>query len=382
LGKHSIIELNGKRYDATTGTLLGKTAGGTYRASKASTLHAPSAHSGRAVDGFIRNAHSSALAPKPATATTPIPTLHLTKAKLPKKPLTVRSMSKTLPAHQPERPKTLMRNAVKKPQLSMKPSLKAQLPAEVQPSKPSALAPKRSVNQIDPTRLARAKQTIRSTYIKRFDVAAAAHAPERGIGRPSARSASQTRPVVQQQPQAEPTEDDLFESAIAHATSHEQTAPKIKRHFSSRRKVVNGLAIVCAALVIGIFTAYLNLPTIELHVASMQAGFQASMPNYGQLGFSLVGPVKTSNGMVAMNFSSGDSRFTLTQVASNWDNQTLLDTTTSQTDVPPKTIQSGGRTIYLFQGNHAIWVNGGVRYDISGNNNLNTQEIASIADSM
>jgi hypothetical protein len=59
-----------------------------------------------------------------------------------------------------------------------------------------------------------------------------------------------------------------------------------------------------------------------------------------------------------------------------------METLASQSDSLPKTIQSHGHTIYMVRTNQASWVNGGIRYDLTGNANLNKQEITSVADSM
>src|SRR5690606_14896199 len=66
---------------------------------------------------------------------------------------------------------------------------------------------------------------------------------------------------------------DILDKALARASSHEQPAHKVRRRTTIRRKLVNSLAIVAAFLIIGGFITYLNLPQIQLKVASVQAGF-------------------------------------------------------------------------------------------------------------
>jgi hypothetical protein len=269
-----------------------------------------------------------------------------------------------------------MRGAVKTPHLDLKPAIKAQLPAERPAAGLSRVSPKLSASQVNPNRLAHAKKVPRSHHVKHFD-ASPASVDLTPVAPPVV--TPHRHPIAPVQP-VEQSEEDLFESAIAHATSHEQKAPR--RRMSWKRKLGNSAAVFVALLVIGVFIAYLNLPAIEVNVASMQAGFHATVPNYKALGFALDGPVKANSGKIAMSFTSGDSQFTLTQQASNWDNQTLMETLASQSDSIPKTIQSHGHTIYMVRTNQASWVNGGIRYDLTGNANLDKQEITSVADSM
>ena len=176
---------------------------------------------------------------------------------------------------------------------------------------------------------------------------------------------------------------DIFESAIAHATSHTQPKHKAVRHHSRRRKVANSLAAGAAFLIIGGFFAYLNLPQLQVRVASVQAGFGASIPNYAPTGYALQDGVKRSGGTVTLSFHSGDSQYRITQQASTWNSQTLLDDTLALRD-EHQTIQKNGQTIYIYKGDgtNAAWVNGGVRYDLIGNAQLSTEDIATIAASL
>ena len=109
--KSSTIELNGKRYDATSGTLLAQSSrlpGTNGLASRAAAV----SHRGRAMDGFVRgSAGSASLAPvsKPA-----IPVAFKATISQPFN----RVAPKQIVVHPPERPKTLMRSSVQKPSTS------------------------------------------------------------------------------------------------------------------------------------------------------------------------------------------------------------------------------------------------------------------------
>jgi hypothetical protein len=373
----NVIELNGKRYDAITGAYLGK-ANVIPKHITEQYIH------GRVVDGFVR---PSRPAPKPQAS----PAEAKPKAAQPMERKTMADVaarqhpSRTpvhVKHHQPEKSTTLMRRAIKKPEFSLKPAIKTQAPAEIMAKPASAIAHKRSAYGVDPVRHQRAAEVNRHHAVRHF-------------GHPTVHAVSATVPVIPvrptppvvavRQPAPAPTKHhaDIFEAAIAHATSHEQPAHKHRKHRSTRRKFVNALAVVGTFLVIGGFVGYLNLPQLQLRVASVQAGFGASMPGYAPTGFALQDGVERSGSTVTLSFRSGDQAFRITQQPSNWNSQTLLDNTLALSD-KYETVQKNGQTIYLYQndGTNAAWVNGGVRYDLTGNADLSKQEIADIATSM
>lgn len=368
------VELNGKRYNAITGVFLGNSE---HTQSKKAKSYAKGHHQGRSMDGFASK--SSDVTTTLASKTAQNSTAANSKPARSRRRSTdgfAKAANNLIP-HRLERSLTLRREAVKSPKFELKRAIKKQLPIEKHNAALHPFVPKPSVSQVDPNRLAHASKVLRSQHIKHFNP----HKPQTHQPLSAPPAAAMLR---QQQanltPRVEQTEEDMFELAIAQATSHEQKAPK--QRLSMKRKLANAGAIVIALLVIGSFVAYLNLPAIEVNFASKDVGFNVIMPNYQALGFTFDGPVKTSNGVVAMHFASGDSAFTLTQQASDWDNQTLADSLATQTDTMPKIIQSNDHTIYMLHTNQATWVDGGIRYSLSGNANLNTQEITAVADSL
>jgi hypothetical protein len=382
----NIIELNGKRYDALTGALLGDAESNVV---KVAAHRAAKAHQGRAIDGIVAPAKSPALTPKTphVHAATPQPKHH--QAHAAKK---ARHKAHTVTAHQPEKPKTLMRHVVKKPQIAMKPAIRTQAPAEIAAKPVGTLVPKLSVAQVSPARLARAKRTPQSSYVKRFDISSAPVVARRPAMQPQLqqrRSSPQpVAPAVAAPPIATPApaprphqpSQDIFEAALANATSHQQPATHHKLKRRSHR-LLNTSAGIAAFLIIVGFIAYLNMPNIEMRVASVHAGFNAQLPGYKPTGYAMKGPIKNDGARVQVSFHSGDQSYTVSQQASDWDSQTLLDNSVAFGSGPRQTIQSKGRTIYLFNG-RASWVSAGVRYDITGNAQLNPSDIASIAASM
>lgn len=394
MGQNNIIELNGKQYDAITGAFLGESQARTTPVS-----HAGLQHRGRAIDGVVRGAkQSQALAPTVIKPSADAPKVAQPSMPSSAKRMDIKRAPKQIKAHQPQRAKTLMRHAVSKPQTEMKTAIKTAGPTEMMAKPKSDLAKplekKLSVSNVDPVRLARSRQVARSHHIRRYHqpraerqqqpaIPAQALRPQQKAAQPIRSDVRPAQPAAVSQPvPAKQHVDDIFEAALAHATSHEQPMHRTNgRKAARKRRFVGVMAGIAAFLVLGGFLAYLNMPAIELRVASMQAGFHASKPSYQPTGYSLDGGVKSAEGRVEMTYRSGDSAYKITQVASDWNSATLLDQNTEQRGAPKKTIQSKGRIIYIYD-NTASWVNGGVRYEIKGNAALDSQELVSLATSM
>ncbi len=368
----NVIELNGKRYDAITGAYLGK--------SHVIPKHITEQYiHGKVIDGFVRPNQPAAAKPAPQKAT-PKPAAPVVQKAEPKTLAKhMHEVAKHAQAHAPEHAKTLMHRHIRKPEFTLKPAIKAQAPAEVMAKPQSALMHKRSAYGIDPIRKERAALTSQHQAIRHF------HRGSNAVHTVSRVEVLNVRPAplsAAHPPRPSQKHTDIFEAAIAHASSHNEPMHKTRHRRSTRRKLVNSLAVVAAFLVITGFVGYLNLPQLQLRVASVQAGFGASMPSYAPTGYALQGGVKRTGGTVRLSFRSGSSQYTITQQSSNWNSQTLLDNTLALNG-KHQTVEKNGQTIYVYDhSTSASWVNGGVRYDITGNAELSTEDIVAIATSL
>lgn len=300
--------------------------------------------------------------------------------------ITVHTSAAHAKAHKPEKSKTLMRRAVHKPVVAMKPAIKPQAPAEIAAKPLSAIAAKPSVLQVDEERLARAKDVHMSKGIKHFQPVRPDYSPAAIENMPHTTPHSVPVIAVTQAPpmvKAHPREDtDIFEAALARAESHKQPAHRAPKRHVAHRKLINTMAGIAALLVIGGFVAYLNMPNIQLHVASVQAGFTADMPGYKPEGYALKGGVQRIGNTVSMRFTQGENNYTVTQQPSDWNSQTLVDNTVALSNGTYKTVQAGGRNIYVYGKSNAVWVDRGVRYDLTTNTPLSTQDITQLAASL
>ena len=139
-----------------------------------------------------------------------------------------------------------------------------------------------------------------------------------------------------------------------------------------------------AVVLLGGYLTYVNIPTVSIHVAAVQAGIDASYPGYHPTGYKLSGPIAYSDGSVSMKFASnaGPQNFTVNEAKSSWDSTAVLENY-----VQPKagegyiTYNDGGLTIYTYD-NSAAWVNGGIMYTIEGNAQLSNDQVRKIATSL
>lgn len=362
MAKH-VIEVNGQKYDATTGKPVSVSASTTAKL----------ASGPRHLDGFSRRPGVS-----PRAASTP-KQVH----------------AKT------QKSQTLMRKAVQKPAAPVK--IHAKVAAPPVAAKPKPQQPK--FEAIKPGRAIRATNISQSNLISKFGktpatiksaVVPVKPVPVTPATAPVSKSAATTQhkpvaPVTATRTQNLHRKEDVFQKAIDQAVSH--TSPKIKKpkvhhriakklHVSPRLVTFSGMTL--AVLAVGSILAYQNMPEIAMRVAAARAGLNASLPAYQPSGFSLSGPIKYDDGEVTLSYkSNSDNRaFNVVQKNSSWNSETLLENFVGTSKQPYQTFQANGRTIYIYEGNKATWVDGGIWFNIDGEANLNSDQLLKIADSL
>jgi hypothetical protein len=383
----NIIELNGKRYDASDGTLLGDGV-----AAKLQHAELRRGHRGRSMDIMPKHRAEAqnkiaehAVHKKTEAAPASVQPLIHVKADIVAPKHHAKRQTKVVAAHQPQKSQILMRTAVKKPAVKMKESIKTQAPTEMAAAPIATIVPKASAYRLEPRRAARALSVARSQNIRRFAPTAAHNvgvataqqqpmvrtAARPNVARPGTHPARQTA-----NPTAKPTEHhDIFEAAIAHASSHLEPAPKVSRR---RNRWLHVTVVALVFLSIGATVTWANKANIEMHFASIHAGFHIVLPTYTPDGYTLVGNVTTDNGKATLTYHSGDASFAVTEQASSWDSATLANSTVALQN-SPQIMQTAGRDVYLYGNGNAMWVDGGVLYNLMANGSLSNTEIANLA---
>lgn len=343
--KQTLIEINGKKYDARTGKPVGASAA----------------------------VHTSPHTSKPASKQ--------------------RGMQDIARASQPikrrsvQRSQTLMRSAVKRP----KPAAVVK-PAQVKRVSdiaPVKQAPKTHASlQNDAARASRAQKIERSKFVSKFGNSKQPPAHPIPAEIVSSRvEAMPVRPAPVLKPH-NPAES-ILARGLKNAQSHTQTLDKkTSKKTRAKKKGKSRLATYAtgalAALLLGGFIAYQNIPNISMRYAAARAGVQATLPGYQPAGFALSNHIQYNPGQITVRFASNtDERaFSITQRETAWNSEALLSNYVSTKTDQVHKYEDKGRTIFLYGDSGATWVNGGVWYDIVGDSDLNSDQLIRIATSM
>lgn len=277
-----------------------------------------------------------------------------------------------------------MRHAVKKPKAAAKHLKNTNLTR--QPV--SDIAVKKSVKQIDSRRLRKAQAISQSKLIHHFapltvngdSIQVKVH-PALPLT-PSAQTIEpinlhpQHRPVHKTKPR---TTADLLEHALNNATSHQQP-PHLAKKRSHKGKAA---AATAAFLVVVGYLGYQQLPEFRLHMAATRAGISASLPGYKPAGYSMA-QLNYSPGTVTSRFNSNSDQraYIITEKASSWDSQSLLENFVSPADKHYQVVTTGGRTVFVYGRGNATWVDGGIWYQIQGGDSLSNDQLVQLAGSL
>lgn len=317
------IEINGKKYDAATGRLLNHSPGQAVN-----------------VDGIVKPSASH----KKQAARTHHKSHQVSKS--------------------PQRSKTLMREYVKKPTHTPKTGEES-----------TVVQPKLGAHSNQ--RIDRAKNTEKSPHIARFADAhrkkIVKHRPGLVVKEPEANLAQQKlEPLVEQ-----------FEDAIQNASSHLEEYIEERLKFNASRKFAYALASLGVLVIVGAL-AYQFIPEAKVKVASHKAGFAADIPNYSPAGYGLSGKVEAASGEVALAYKSrtDDNGFKITQTPTSWNSQSLLGNFLVSSGKQYESFESAGKTVYIYDGSNATWVDGGIWYKLEGNATLASDQILKIVNSL
>lgn len=187
------------------------------------------------------------------------------------------------------------------------------------------------------------------------------------------------------------TTNKMLDKSLRSATSHEAVSkkkPKLHHRVGHKlglsAKAASITAGSLAVLVISGFVAYQNIPNLSVRYASAKAGVHASLPTYQPAGYAINSHVAYSPGQISVNYkANADQRaYKVTQKSTNWNSDALKEHLMSETGIIPQSYPDNGQTIYLHDDGQADWVNNGVWYSISGNSDLNTDQLIKIATSL
>lgn len=353
----NIIVINGKHYDAKSGRLLE-----TVASAKSTATPPQRRQNGPSLDGFSKR----------PSAAKHIVTAHAVHNKA-------------------EKSKTLMRGAVKKPV-----SKKVHAAAHTIGKSPAKHAkPAAAHTPQDHARAARAVGVPKSSLVSRFGHGTSSHAAAKPHTTHVAHLPVKPAPAISIHHAAPlPVSRSLpnpFATAVENANSHLQASPaksSRKNRLASKLRIsartASAGSFVLAGLLLGGFFVYQNIPNLAMKVAATRSGVEASMPGYKPAGFALSGPIKYSTGKISISYRSNtDERaYQVTQSASKWSSESLLENFVAVERKPYQTYQDKGKTIYIYDDSNATWVDKGVWYQVEGKSSLNSDQLLRIANSL
>lgn len=157
-----------------------------------------------------------------------------------------------------------------------------------------------------------------------------------------------------------------------------------KQHFWQKKRFALFASMAVIALVVVGYLVSVNLPDISVRVAAMHTGIEKAYPSYIPASYRLDGLVKEEDGRITMAFKNKDGhKFTLMEEKTSWDSSAVLANYVMKNWGASYSVAKGqGLTIYV-SGSNAAWVNGGVFYVITDDDNvLSSSDLHDIAVSL
>ena len=292
-----------------------------------------------------------------------------------------------------EKSQTLVRRIVKKP------------PAQIRPTGQNASVglSHRSVLGSPPAgRLSRASQTGPSSLVSHFAKSAASRQPKLS-GDLKVAVPPKTFDTA---PAAPPFLSRLIRKGVKPAAFHhplsgkaavglaEKKPTKISRLSSPLRRLAPGrrtlkiisVALVClAVLAAAAVISIQKMPPVEMRLADIKAGFRGHVPGGVPAGYNFKSPIISGKGTITVQYRSADSKnsFAITQRPTSWNSASLTSNFLNNAGLEYQTYNApDGLTIYVFEADDATWVDNGIWYSLTGQDNLTTNQILTIADSL
>lgn len=358
----SIIEINGRAYDTTTGDVVG-------------TVKKVASHvkdQSKVIDGFVRRSGTRAKS-------------EITK---PRTPQVTRKVTSAKAVHnRTQKSRALMRGVVSRPKVEterfkrgpIKPSLSKAVGAEQE-------------------RRSRASAIPRDDHVKRFGLLKSAARPTdkpqtivakaRPMGaKASASAQTQVMPSMVASASHQRLER-MLDEALIHADAHKQMLRSRSRNplvrFSRLPKWLTIAIILVILLLVAGFIAWRDVPQVAIKVAGQQAHVNAGLPGYAPAGFSVIGPISHTSGVVTVKYqnSSNNYSYDLAQRSSSWDS-TSMAANVLKPDSQVQTSQVQGTTVYIYgKANDATWVNNGIWYTLKDKASLSSDQILRIVQSL
>lgn len=351
-GQRTIV-IDGHRYDAATGTPVEATR----------SAHVPRRAMSDVVPARRPKSQATPVQPQQPVATKPAPSSQLHPDKQ-------RQHTPAVQIHgKPQRSQTLHRAPLKKPETKHAGEVKRQRAIVAKSPHISKFAP-----QPQPERkIKQSVQTLDAPATQHPKVAKLAHKKQLANAKQSAIS---SRAIKEQ----------LIKEQLDTADTKRQFKEhKVPKQRSKKGRFTSLISASLALILLGGYLTYLNMPGLSMRMAAVQSGIDANLPEYHPNGYRFSGPIAFTNGEVTLDYSSngGPHTYSVSQKASDWDSQAVLDNyVLEQSDGDYNIRSTQGLTVYSF-GTKAVWMNRGILHEVDYSNApLSYDQIERIAASM
>ncbi|HEX5447740.1 MAG TPA: DUF4367 domain-containing protein [Candidatus Saccharimonadales bacterium] len=357
MATHSIVEINGSRYDAATGRII-------------NSLKNAHRKNHTVIDGFINAPSQKVIKESPK---------HRVQRN-------TRRTVKSMDFHKrTQKSETLRRGGLKSPYKHFQTRLRSLNPG------------------VSPERELRAKITPKHPGVNRFGSSKSPAKPDKLPARKAIsgeivqRGSTNSKGSIQAPMPSMITSvshqklERLLDEALTKADTHKQALRyHAARHFWQKHRFggLHRLFLVFAILVIlgaGILTAWQKVPQLSLKVAGLKAHVTPVTPSYKPDGYILASPAKAVSGAVTLKYKSQSDpsdTYELAQTRSR-----LTSSSVAQSIVPKgasvQTSEVEGNTVYIYgNSNDAAWVNNGVLYKINDDANLSSDQLIKIVEGL
>ena len=176
--------------------------------------------------------------------------------------------------------------------------------------------------------------------------------------------------------------EDALKLALGDEVGADVATPADKEPKKGPAKPTAVVMSVIALVLLGAYLWQVNYPNFALRLAAMRAGVTSGMPGYVPTGWSEAKDVKTSQGTLSYSITKGDEKLTITEAKTSWDSQAVLEQHVLKNSTDYLALQAQGLTIYMYEKNQAAWVNHGSFYTMTGENQINQDDMIRIATSL
>lgn len=176
--------------------------------------------------------------------------------------------------------------------------------------------------------------------------------------------------------------EDALKLALGDEVGADVATPADKEPKKGPAKPTAVVMSVIALVLLGAYLWQVNYPNFALRLAAMRAGVTSGMPGYVPTGWSEAKDVKTSQGTLSYSITKGDEKLTITEAKTSWDSQAVLEQHVLKNSTDYLALQAQGLTIYMYGKNQAAWVNHGSFYTMTGENQINQDDMIRIATSL